>query len=160
MSIPELNGPRALRRPRAAKSNEPLVIQRGHVALAKLSLHHFQCCGFRTTRGLADGAHVVDMEVHEFSKSLEARDPHFAWSLTAINLAFGLRGPAPCIMPAQEGLAHVASLVLDLDPPGPEGGFVKVANFGCAPCAHRRRNAAKNVASRRAFVCARYAPTI
>jgi len=35
------------------------------------------------------------MEVHGFSKSLEARDPAFVWSLAAINPAFGLRGPAP-----------------------------------------------------------------
>lgn len=50
-------------------------------------------------------------------------------SLATINLTLGLGGPASRIIPAQKGLAHVASLASDLDAPGPEESFVKVAVF-------------------------------
>ena len=58
--------------------------------------------------------------------------------LTTINLALGLGGPAPRIIPAQEGLAHVASLASALDAPGSggelrEGGHFRVRSVCTQP---------------------------
>jgi hypothetical protein len=75
------------------------------------------------------------MEVDELSERCQPRDARLVRSLAPINLTLGLDGPASRIIPAQEGLARAAPLASDLDSPGPEESFVKVAILVCDPCA-------------------------
>lgn len=130
------DGACTLRRPVPAEANEALAVERPHIAFAKLPLQHLEDCGLGAQRSLADVAHVVDMKVDEVPECFQARDARLVRSLATINLALGLCGPDSRIIPAQKGLAHVASLASDLGAPGPGGELREGGHFSCALRVH------------------------
>ncbi|MGX5803586.1 hypothetical protein ACWGS9_20395 [Bradyrhizobium sp. Arg314] len=95
--------------------------------------------------GLAYAAHVVDMKVDKFAEGFQARYTGLGRRLTAIDLALGFGCPAPCVVPAKEGPADVATFATDLDTPGAGREFCAGGHFFvCAPvCAEKSKRGEK-----------------
>ena len=136
MSIPKVIGPRPFFCPLLAEGDEELTIELTQLRSSQSRLEHLQRGGFRTPRRPSDRSHIVDVHIDQLAKRPQTRSALVRRHIPTINPAFGFDGPAARIIAFEEGLAYIAVLPSDLDPPWSRTEASNTSPFSCAFCVH------------------------